>query len=139
MTEPIESVEEQLRAWAKGSYNCEAPVEMLIRGFGGRFAQPGNPWIKTEDDWKWIDFEKIPENVGALSGGERAYLLLAASLGTPDQPADLYDLVSRLDVSHMRLFLAAVAHANGMRSLHPWPVERPKPEVVERLKKSVWP
>lgn len=61
---------DELRARVHGSYTLEAGTEMLIRAFGGRFAEPGNPWI-DEDPMSgktWIDFGEIPSNVGVLSG-----------------------------------------------------------------------
>lgn len=119
--------ETALRAWAKGMYPTEAATELLLRGFGGRFAEPGNPWIHDADDdeWEWVEFNLIPENTGYLSGGERRYLLLAASLAgfTEHDTVILGDNVSGLDAKHLNLVLAAIAHAGGMTDLHPWPVE----------------
>lgn len=109
---------DSLRRWAKGMYNLEAAAELLLRGFGGRFAAPGNPWIIFEDGRPWIDFGAIPENVGALSGGERRYLTIAASLGD-GAPVALSDAVY-VDRPHLQLILAAIAHAGGVPALHPW-------------------
>ena len=50
--------------------------------------------------------------VGALSGGERRFLLLAASL-VEDVPVVLGDVVPGLDRVNLDLVLAAVAHAGG--------------------------
>lgn len=143
---------DDLRAWAKGMYTIEAATELLIRGFGGKFAAPGNPWVYTSSEPQgtgqvsaWIDFEAIPEEAGVLSGGERRFLLLAASLAE-DVPVVLGDLVPGLDRSNLELVLAAIAHAGGshqhsnikssddgsmvlgkgyLDSLHPWPQDRP--------------
>jgi hypothetical protein len=129
-------------------YTTEAATELLIRGFGGKFAAPGNPWVHTSTEPQgpgqvsaWIDFASIPEEAGVLSGGERRFLLLAASLAE-DVPATLGDLVSGLDRENLDLVLAAIAHAGGshqhsdirtnadgsmslgkgyLDSLHPWP------------------
>jgi hypothetical protein len=139
---------DDLRAWARGSYTTEAATELLLKAFGGRFAEVGNPWVHaagtTEEGYRehaWIDFAAIPEEVGPLSGGERRFLLLAASLAE-DVPVVLGDLVSVLDRENLDLVLAAVAHAGGshqhsdirfnedgtmsrgkgyLDSLHPWP------------------
>jgi hypothetical protein len=129
-------------------YTIEAATELLIRGFGGKFAAPGNAWVHTSAEAQgpgqvsaWIDFASIPEEAGVLSGGERRFLLLAASLAE-DVPVSLGDLVSGLDRENLDLLLAAIAHAGGshqhsdirisadgsmslgkgyLDSLHPWP------------------
>ena len=142
------SHQEQLRGWARGSYTLEAGTELLLRAFGGRFAAPGKPWIRTssnadgETTEAWIDFAAIPEhaNSGAYSGGERRFLLLAASFGE-GVPVVLSDILSGLDRETVVLALAAVSHAAGshqhsgmsfhedgrpeafthLTSLYPWP------------------
>jgi hypothetical protein len=139
---------DDLRAWARGMYTIEAATELLLRGFGGKFAKPGNPWIHTSSTPEgpqqvsaWIDFASIPEEAGVLSGGERRFLLLTASLAE-DVPVVLGDVVPGLDRENLDLVLAAIAHAGGshqhsdirfnedgsmslgkgyMDSLHPWP------------------
>ncbi|OAD97689.1 ABC transporter ATP-binding protein [Arthrobacter sp. OY3WO11] len=139
---------DDLRAWARGMYTMEAATELLIRGFGGKFAAPGNPWVHTSAEPQgpgqvsaWIDFASIPKEAGVLSGGERRFLLLAASLAE-DVPVTLGDFVSGLDRENLDLVLAAIAHAGGshqhsdvcisedgsmslgkgyLDSLHPWP------------------
>jgi len=94
-----------------------AAVELLIRGFDGRSAAPGNPWIQPREHvGHWADLEAIPGNIGALSSGERAYLLITASigLGGTDGPAiNLSDTISALDREQLTLVLAGIAHANG--------------------------
>lgn len=139
---------DDLRAWAKGMYTIEAATELLIRAFGGKFAAPGNPWVHTSAEPQgpgqvsaWIDFAAIPDETGVLSGGERRFLLLAASLAE-NVPVVLGDLVPGLDRDNLDLVLAAIAHAGGshqhsdvrfnedgsmslgkgyLASLHPWP------------------
>ncbi|MGG6382438.1 ABC transporter ATP-binding protein [Paenarthrobacter sp. NEAU-H11] len=139
---------DDLRAWARGTYTTEAATELLLRAFGGRFAAPGNPWVHAKTttpegytEGPWIDFESIPGEVGVLSGGERRFLLLAASLAE-NVPVVLGDLVAGLDRENLDLVLAAIAHAGGshqhsdvrlnddgsmslgkgyLDSLHPWP------------------
>lgn len=106
---------EDLRAWAKGLYPLEAATELLIRG---GWAQVGRPWVKERDHGgHWIDFECIPKHIGAFSGGEQRFLMLAASLGAADfdgsTRVSLEDGVSGLDRDKVRLLLAAIAHAAG--------------------------
>jgi len=113
--------EDQLRAWAKGMLTYEAATEMLIRGFNGRFAGRGNAWVRMDDGKPWINFESIPENIDALSGGERRFLRIAASLADYATPVSLGDTVPGLDARHTRLVLAAIAHAGGYKALYPWP------------------
>ena len=142
--------QEQLREWARGSYPQEAGTELLLRAYGGRFAAPGQPWIGTSSDADgetteaWIDFTAIPEhaNSGAYSGGERRFLLLAASFGA-GVPVVLSEVLSGVDRETVVLALAAVSHASGshegtgiiynedgtpkaftrLTSLYPWPSE----------------
>lgn len=117
----MSELEDQLRAWAKGMLTYEAATELLIRGFDGRFAGRGKPWVIVEDGKPWINFESIPEHVGALSGGERRYLRIAASLADYATPVSLGDSVPGMDKDHMKLILAAIAHVSGWRDLYPWP------------------
>ena len=135
--------EDDLRAWAKGMYTYEAATELLLRAFGGRYADPRQPWIRADEDSgkPWIDFESIPEFVEGNSGGERRFLLLAASIAA-DVPIALGDTVSGLDRDNLQLVLAAIAHTGGshehsdiridhekgistlhgkLESLYPWP------------------
>lgn len=104
---------EGLRAWAKGVHTTEAATELLIRAFRGRFAQPGNRWIETDNSQPWVDFEAIEDNLGGLSGGERRFLLLAASLGDGGVDVQLGDVIPGLDRDVLALVLAAIAHAGG--------------------------
>jgi hypothetical protein len=61
----------------------------------------------------WIDFEQIPEHLGGLSGGERRFLMLAASLAGVGVGVELGDVLPGLDRKVLNLVLAAVAHAGG--------------------------
>jgi hypothetical protein len=141
---------QQLREWAKGTYTTEAGTELLLRAFGGRFAQPGRPWVNTEDpESPWIDFDAIPDNIGGFSGGEKRFLLIAASLGG-GTPVALSDALPGLDRTVMELVLAAVAHAAGthqqsdvieapggsmsfqkLDSLYPWPKSAPAFQIID--------
>ena len=137
-----------LRAWARGVYATEAAVELLVRFQGGRFAQPGQPWIMpdTDEGWYWLEPDHLT-GLGAacLSGGERRLLAIVASL-TGGAPVDLGDALAGLDRDTVTLVLAAVAHASGshehadmvidpdrgvgfaggrLPSLYPWPKTTP--------------
>jgi hypothetical protein len=113
----------QLRGWARGVPALEAATELLIRG---GWAQPSRPWVHRFDGraGHWVAFDAIPDHIGGLSGGQRRYLRIAASLGA-GVPVDLDDALSTLDRRSVDLVLAAVAHAAGCAgsgvALHPWP------------------
>lgn len=111
---------DHLRRWARGITATEAATELLIRSFGGRFARAGNPWVRSDPDGQtWIEWECIPDSIGALSGGEQRLLRITASIGG-GVLVDLGGALS-LDERHSGLVLAAVAHAGGYGDLHPWP------------------
>jgi hypothetical protein len=112
MPDQDRGVAAQLRAWAKGSYSLEAGVELLLRAFDGRFVQSGYAWIKQDSDTSWVDFAAIPGNLSGLSGGERRFLLLVASL-TVGERIDLADCLGGLDHKTLALVLAGVAHVAG--------------------------
>lgn len=120
----------------------EAATELLIRAFGGKYAQPGNPWVEHPDSpAAYINFEAIPEHVDEVENQRaRQVLMLAASLSDLDVKVSLGDLLYELDREVLDLVLAAVAHAassddyevmvedpdgtvymDGLPSLHPWP------------------
>lgn len=103
-----------LRAWAKGSYPLEAAVELLIRAFGGRFAEPGNPWIADAHTGQpWLDVDAMTDDaMGGLSGGELRYLRIARSLAG-GEPVRLDGDIPGLDRDRTQLVLAAIAHAAG--------------------------
>lgn len=103
----------QLRAWAEGIYGLEAATELLIRGFDGRFADPGRPWVHPTESGHWVDFDSIPALMGALSGGEQRFLQIAAALADGQTTVDLGNAVAGLDRTHLHLVLAGVAHAAG--------------------------
>lgn len=105
------TVDEGLRAWARGLYPTEAAVELLIRGFGAR-----GPWVKPSDDGRmfWIDTDVLVDRGvhGPHSGGERRVLSVVASL-LGAEPVDLSDALPGLDREKVALVLAAMAHAAG--------------------------
>lgn len=123
--------EEQLRAWAQGSYPLVAATELLLRAFNGNFAKPGNPWVINDAEYGnvWIDFEQIPEHLDSLSGGERRLLMLAASLADVGVGVELGDVLPGLDRKVLNLVLAAVAHAGGSHQ-HSDIVEHPDGTVT---------
>lgn len=105
--------EDELREWSRGLLPLEAATELLIRT---GWAAPGYAWIRREDDGRvWVDFESIPEQIGALSGGEQRVLRIAASLGA-DSPIILGDELTGLDRTTTALVLAAIAHTAGVHT-----------------------
>lgn len=113
--------DDDLRAWAAGSNTLEAGTELLLRALGGRFAEPGHPWVyervsksETYSEGAWIDFEALAEHAvyGAYPAEERRFLLLVASLAS-DADVVLGDAIKGLDRATLDLVLAAVAHAAG--------------------------
>jgi len=139
------TIHEDLRAWAKGIDSSAAAVELLIRGFDGRFAAADNPWIQSREHvGHWVDVDAIPGNIGALSSCERAYLLITASIGSGrsgGSAINLGETIPALGPEQLTLVLAGIAHANGSHpssgieidpltgtpsitrraSLYPWP------------------
>lgn len=123
-TEPITAP--SLREWAKGSYATEAATELLIRAMHGRFAGPGNPWVKREKDAGgtryWIEFDEILDNIGPLSSGERRILQIAASIGSFNAQVSLKDAMWSLDDDNAMLVVAAIAHSANLRGRQvAWP------------------
>jgi hypothetical protein len=71
----------ELRNWARGCHSTEAAAELLIRARGGRFVEPGQPWLRTDDRGiTWLDAEVIARYADAVSSGERHILALIAAL-----------------------------------------------------------
>jgi hypothetical protein len=90
-----------------------ASVELLLRAFSGRFANPSWRWVITEPDGRaWVDVDALNAGTGVLSGGERRILAMVAAL-INEGPVDVVDVVSGLDRAHLHLVLAALAHAAG--------------------------
>lgn len=96
-----------------------------------------------------IDFEAIPEHIGGLSGGEKRFMMIAASFGGAE-PIILSDVIPGLDRALLDLVLAAVAHAAGSHqdsvvtestegalgferapTLHPWPKPAPALRIID--------
>jgi hypothetical protein len=103
-----------LRVWARGVYDQEAGVELLIRAVDGRFARQGCPWIRSWDGGLSVDVPELVSHLGPLSGGESRVLRIAAALLDGRQRVDhLGDLVAGLGRPSLHLVLAALAHAGG--------------------------
>ncbi|WP_191931451.1 hypothetical protein [Arthrobacter bussei] len=86
-----------LRSWAKVTYTIEAATELLIRAHESCFVRSGQPWIGMGSRWPYVDFEAIEGNLEGLSGGERRFMLLVASLGDGGALVDLGDVIPGLD------------------------------------------
>lgn len=114
MTTSLSEVAADLRAWAAGAPAVEAAVDLLVAALGGRFARPGNPWIRRGRDGYWFDVDELAEQLpGPWSGGERRVLAVVASLaGGP--PVDLCDVLN-VDDDVARLVVTAIPHAAGVR------------------------
>lgn len=102
----------RLRQWAAGLLPLEAAVELLLRAFGGRFADLALPWVPVDGDVSWLDPDSLREHAAVLSGGERRLLFVVASL-LDERPLDIVDVVTGLDRENLHLVLAAFAHAGG--------------------------
>ncbi len=67
----------ELCDWARGCNSTEAAVELLIGACRGRFVEPGQPWLRTDDRGiTWLDPEVIGRYSDAVSSGERHILAL---------------------------------------------------------------
>ena len=102
-----------LRRWARGAYAEEAAVELLARAFGGRFASTRYRWVRECDrpGWFWLDGERLINDTGALSGGERRVLAVAGSLVSGASLTDLGSLLAGLDRPAQGLRRPACARA----------------------------
>lgn len=116
-TDPTAQVTaDRLRTWATGSHPLTAAVELLIRAFDGRFAQPNQPWVIIEPTgYLWLDEQVLHANLGPLSGGERRVLEVVCALVDPagTRRIHLADTLAGLNRTHLDLVLAAGSHAAG--------------------------
>ena len=62
------TIEDQVRAWARGLYPHEAAVELLIRS--GKVVYPGAPWLMMGDTLAAVDVDRLSSEAGAWSSGE---------------------------------------------------------------------
>jgi hypothetical protein len=102
----------ELRNWARGCHSTEAAAELLIRARGGRFLEPGQPWLRTDDRGiTWLDAEVIARYADAVSSGERHILALVEALALGKPLEDVGALMASLDPYHLGLVLAVLRHA----------------------------
>ena len=110
----------ELRDWAGGCHSTEAAVELLIRACGGRFVEPGQPWLRTNDRGIIrLDAQGIGQYSHAVSSGERHILALVEALALGAPLEDVGGLMASLDPYHLGLVLAVLRHAGcGSGSTH---------------------
>ena len=102
----------ELRDWARGCHTTEAAVELLIRAHNGRFVEPGQPWLRTDDRGiAWLDAEVIARYSDAVLSGERHILALVEALALGKPLEDVGGLMASLDPYHLDLVLAVLRHA----------------------------
>jgi len=102
----------ELRDWARGCHTTEAAVELLIRAHNGRFVEPGQPWLRTDDRGiTWLDAEVIARYSDAVLSGERHILALVEALALGKPLEDVGGLMASLDPYHLDLVLAVLRHA----------------------------
>jgi hypothetical protein len=101
----------ELLDWARGCHSTEAAVELSIRARGGRFVEPGQPWLRTDDRGiTWLDAEAIARYADAVSSGERHILALVEALPLGKPLEDVGGLMASLDPYHLGLVLAVLRH-----------------------------
>jgi hypothetical protein len=109
----------ELRNWARGCYSTEAAVELLIRARGGRFLDPGLPWLRTDDRGiTWLDAQVIGQYSHAVSSGERHILALVEALALGKPLEDVGGLMASMDPYHLDLVLAVLRHAGWAAGRH---------------------
>jgi hypothetical protein len=104
----------ELRNWARGCDSTEAAAELLIRARDGRFLDPGQPWLRTDDRGiTWLDAQAMGQYSHAVSSGERHLLALveALALGTPSKMSAA--LWPAWTPDHLGLVLAVLRHAGS--------------------------
>lgn len=112
---------DELREWAQGLYPSEAATEMLIRA---GFAQTWRPWIVTHEPGAYgINFAQTTEHLDGMSGGQRRFLLAAASIGTETVDVPIGYVVCGIDRYLVDLILAGIAHAAGTHEGAPMHVD----------------
>lgn len=112
-----EQTDQALRDWARGSPPVVAAVDMLIAADEGRWVNSWQPWIHVEDGACRVDWETLHHyaTTGPLSGGERRFMQIAASLGGEEIAVSLGDVVAGLDRHHLELVTEAIAAAGQPR------------------------
>jgi hypothetical protein len=85
----------------------------LIRACGGRFVDPSQPWLRTDDRGVvWLDAQVMREYSHAFSSGERHILALVEALALGEPLEDVGGLMASLDAYHLGLVLAVLRHAS---------------------------
>jgi hypothetical protein len=88
-------------------------VELLVRAHSGRFLEPGQPWLRTDDRGiTWLDAQVIGQYSSAVSSGERHISALVEALALDKPLEDVGGLMASLDPHQLDLVLAALRHAS---------------------------
>src|SRR5215216_2783427 len=108
----IRAVGTHMRPATRSTHSTEAAVELLIRARDGRFVEPGQPWLRTDDRGiTWLDAEVMARYSHAVSSGERHILTLVEALALGKPLEDVGGLMASLDPYHLGLVLAVLRHA----------------------------
>jgi hypothetical protein len=92
----------ELRNWARGRHSTEAAVELLIRARAGRFVDPSQPWLRTDNRGiVWLDAQVIRQYSQAVSSGERHILALVEALALGEPLEHVGGLMASLDPYHL--------------------------------------
>ena len=110
------TITDSIRAWARGAYSLEAGVELLIRTKLAGIARR-----EGADGW-YVDADKLLDDAGPWSGGEKRIARIAASL-LGGERTDLGEDLAGLDREQVDLVLAAIAHAAGSHEHRNWPYD----------------
>ena len=110
------SLADRLVAQADGSRTAEAAAVILARGVNGWLLERVEHCIDDHLDVGRAapDWETLVASSGAMSGGERRLIAIAASLGSSDATVNLDDALTGLDELNGRLVTYAIAHAVGL-------------------------
>lgn len=102
---------EQLRAHARHSPVHAAATEMLIRGYDGKFAALGQPWIRPGllKTPAAVNFPALVTYAASLPADERNFLTLVASVADAEQ-VSLGSLVPGLGHREIEVLLSAICH-----------------------------
>jgi hypothetical protein len=97
----------ELCNWARGRHSTEAAVELLIRARAGRFVDPSQPWLRTDNR---LDAQVIRQYSQAVSSGERHILAVVEALALGEPLEHVGGLMASLDPYHLGLVLAVLWH-----------------------------
>jgi len=87
----------------------QAPVELLIRSFGGRSPQPERPCIVVEGSGQFASTPKSsPKALEGMPDGEQRVLAVVDALTVGVNSVDLAGALTGLDLDHSALALAAL-------------------------------